>query len=233
MKKFWIVLACIGVFLVALDQIGVLVADVALEGALRDRLELQQKPKVRVHGIPFLTQVIGGKYRDIEVDATGLDAGRLHDLDADVRLRGVHVSISQLGRWDFSTIPIDHAKADITVPYNSLEAASGIDGVTIKPDGDQVEVSGPVSIPGGQTVTVTAQGHPTIAHGALMLNPTHASAEGITLPPRALDAFNAPIPVSSLPFGLKLDGIKVTQDGLVGTASVDDVTIENGQLVKR
>lgn len=232
MKKFWIALACIALFLVALDQIGVLVADVALEGALRDRLELQKKPKVRVHGIPFLTQVIDGKYRDIEVDATGLDAGKLHDLSADVRLRGVHVSISQLGRWDFSTIPIDHVKADITVPYNSLEAASGIPGVTIKPDGSDVDVSGPVAV-AGRTITVTAKGHPTISNGALLLNPSDATAAGIPLPPGTLDSFNAPISLASLPFGLKLNAIDVTQNGLLGEASVDDVTIQNGQLVKR
>lgn len=231
MKKFWIVLACIVVFLVALDQVGVLVTDVALEGALRDRLELAKKPKVRVHGIPFLTQVAGGKYRDIEVDASGLDAGRFHNLDADVRLRGVHVSVSQLGRWDFSTIPIDHAKADITVPYNSLEAASGISGVTIKPVGDDVEVSAPLSVQ-GRTVDVTAKGHPTISGGKLLLNPTNATAAGVNIPPQYLGTFNAPISVANLPFGLKLNGIDVTNDGLVGNASVDDVTIKDGKLVK-
>lgn len=232
MKKFWIVLACIAVFLVALDQVGVLVTDVALEGALRDRLHLDKKPKVRVHGIPFLTQVVGGKYHDIEVDASGLDADKLHNLHAEVRLRGVHVSISQLGRWDFSSIPIDHAKADITVPYSSLEAASGISGVTIKPDGNEVEVSAPVSI-GTQTITVTAKGHPTISHGALLLNPTDATAEGAPIPPSVLGTFKVPISVSSLPFGLKLNGIDVKQNGLVGKASVDDVTIQDGELVQR
>ena len=145
MKKLWIALACLVVFLIALDRVGVLVANVALEGALRDRLVLQSKPKVRVHGIPFLTQVFGGKYGDIEADASGLDAQKLHNLTAKVKLRGVHVSITDLGKWDFTTIPIDHATAEITVPYNSLEAASGISGITLKPDGNALDFTAPLS----------------------------------------------------------------------------------------
>jgi len=134
MKKLWITLACLVVIIIGLDRVGVVVTNLALEGALRDKLLLQSKPKVRVHGIPFLTQVFGGKYGDIEADASGLDAQKLHNLTAKVKLRGVHVSITDLGKWDFTTIPIDHATA-------ATSGASAANRSTFSKGGDWLRTS--------------------------------------------------------------------------------------------
>jgi len=232
MKKLWITLACLVVIIIGLDRVGVVVTNLALEGALRDKLLLQSKPKVRVHGIPFLTQVLGGKYNDIEVDASGLQAQKMHNLSVKVKLRGVHVSITDLGKWDFSTIPIDHTTAEITVPYNSLEAASGIDGITLKADGNQLDFTAPLSA-AGTTIDVTGKAHPSISHGALLLNPSDVTAAGTQIPAEEVAAFNAPISIADLPFGLKLTGVHVTSDGLLGDANVDDVVIRDGKLVSR
>src|SRR5882757_6821986 len=216
MKKLWITLACLVVIIIGLDRVGVVVTNLALEGALRDKLLLQSKPKVRVHGIPFLTQVLGGKYNDIEVDASGLQAQKMHNLSVKVKLRGVHVSITDLGKWDFSTIPIDHTTAEITV----------------KADGNQLDFTAPLSA-AGTTIDVTGKAHPSISHGALLLNPSDVTAAGTQIPAEEVAAFNAPISIADLPFGLKLTGVHVTSDGLLGDANVDDVVIRDGKLVSR
>jgi hypothetical protein len=216
MKKLLITLGSLIVILVALDRIGVVVANVALEGALRDRLQLQHNPKVRVHGIPFLTQVVGGTYQDIDVQASGL--------------RDVHVPISDLGRWDFSTIPIDHVKAEVTVPYDSVVTAAGLGSATLTADGDQLDFSGPVTTPVG-TLDVKAKLRPTISGEELHLDPVQASADGHALLPSVLAQLNYTVPLNDLPFGVKVNSVTVGKDGLTATATVDDVTIRDGELV--
>jgi hypothetical protein len=229
-KKVLIALVSLIVILVAVDRIGVVVANVALEGVLRDRLHLDQKPKVRVHGIPFLTQVIGGTYSDIEVDATGLDADKLHNLDAKVRLRDVHVPLGDLGRWDFSTIPIDHVEADVTVPYDELATAAGLGNMELKADGGELDISGPLTY-AGRTVDVTGKVSPSVSGGSLQLDPTQATVNGAPLPSPYLALLNKRVPITDLPFGLKVDSIQVTDNGLAGQGTIDHVTIRDGELV--
>lgn len=230
MKKFAIVLVSLAVILVVLDRVGVVVANVALEGALRDRLHLDRNPKVRVHGIPFLTQVVGGTYKDMEVDASGLDAGKLTNVDATVHLHDVQVPISDLGRWDFSSIPIGHAQATVTVPYNSLVTAAGLGSVTLKASGDALDVSGPVTV-AGHTIDVTARARPKVSGDELQLNPEQGGAAGVEVPGPYLQALRRSVPLTNLPFGLKVTSVDVTPDGLRATGTVDDVTIRDGELV--
>jgi hypothetical protein len=229
-KKFLIVLVSLIVILVAVDRVGVVVANVALEGALRDRLHLDHKPKVRVHGIPFLTQIVGGKYSDIEVDASGLDADKLHNLDANVRLRGVHVPLSDLGRWDFSTIPIDHVKADVTVPYDELATAAGLSSMEFKADGGELDFAGPLTY-AGHTIDVTGKASPSVSGGALQINPQQATVNGAPVPAAYLALLNKSISLTDLPFGIKVTSVQVTDKGLAGNGTIDHVTIRDGQLV--
>ncbi len=230
MKKLLITLGVLVVILVALDRIGVVVANVALEGALRDRLQLQQNPKVRVHGIPFLTQVVGGTYQNIDVQASGLTADKLTGLDTNVQLRDVHVPISDLGRWDFSTIPIGHVKAQVTVPYDSVVTAAGLGSATLHADGDQLAFSGPVSSPLG-TLDVKATLRPSISGQTLHLNPVQATADGQSLPASVLGLLNYSVPLNNLPFGVQVSSVSVGDKGLTATATVNDVTIRDGELV--
>jgi len=80
-------------------------------------------------------------------------------------------------------------------------------------------------------VAVSGTVHPTLQNGNLHLAAKSVSADGVPLPAAQAAALTYDVPVTSLPFGLKVTGVQVADDGLVGTATVNDVTIKNGQLV--
>jgi hypothetical protein len=229
MRKLSIGLAVLLVLLVAADRVGALIADFALEGVLKDRLQLEHKPKVRVHGIPFLTQLVGGTYHNVEVEGNDLTAGDIHDLDADVHLHGAHVSFSKLFTWNIDAVPVDRADATVTMPYAELAALSGVKGLQVRPDGDRLAISAPLSI-SGRTVTVSGTAHAEVTGTSLTVVPDSAKAGGASVPPELLRGLRYTIRVTELPFGLRLTDVRVTPDGLAGSATAENITIRSGDV---
>lgn len=227
MRKAVIALVVAIVVLIGLDRGGWAVTNYALEGQLKTQLKLDKKPKARVHGIPFLTQVIGGKYDNIEVDAKDVSAGRLAHVDADVHLHGAHVPLGKLLGWNIDKIPVDHATAQVTVPYSELARLSDVPGLTAKAHGDAVTLTAPLTGLG----TVTAVATPKLTGNVVSVQPSSASVNGRPLPVALVGRLAYRLPVDSLPFQLKLTGLHVTADGLTGSATADHITIRRGQLI--
>ena len=68
MRRLLIVLVVLAALLVVADRVGVVVAENRLAGQIQQQLVLDSKPDVSIHGIPFLTQAIRGRYKDIRVE---------------------------------------------------------------------------------------------------------------------------------------------------------------------
>jgi hypothetical protein len=229
MRKFSIAVTVLIVLLVVADRVGVLIADFALEGVLKDRLDLERKPKVHVHGIPFLTQLFGGTYHNVEVEGKDLTAGDVHDLDADVHLHGAHVSFTRLFTWKIDAVPVDRADATVTMPYTELAALSGVDGLTVRPDGDKLAISAPLQI-AGRTVRVSGTAHAEVTGTSLTVVPDSARAGGAAVPAELLRGLRYTIRVTELPFDLRLEKVNVTPDGLAGSATATNITIRSGDV---
>src|SRR6266511_3481877 len=78
------------------DRVAVRVAQSAVATRMQSDLKLPDKPAVRVHGFPFLTQLFGGRYDDVEVTARGVTAQQFTDLTVYAKLRGLHVPFSEV-----------------------------------------------------------------------------------------------------------------------------------------
>lgn len=229
MRKFTIGIVVLLVLLVAVDRLGALVADVALEGVLKDRLHLTHKPSVRVHGIPFLTQVAEGRYGDVEVRGTDLTAGRVSGLDADVHLRGAHVPAKKLFSWNIQALPVDRVTGTVTVPYRQLAALSGIPGLTIRRQGHDLGISAPLPL-AGRSVRLSGTAHAVVSGDSITIVPDSARADGAPVPPVLLQHFRYTVPVADLPFRLRVTGVRATAAGLAGSATATDVTIRSNGL---
>ena len=96
MRKLLIGVIILAVLLVAADRISVAVAENQISDRLTSAYGLAGKPGVTIAGFPFLTQVVAGDYPQIDVSANQVSAGgaELHDLN--VRLTGVHATVSQV-----------------------------------------------------------------------------------------------------------------------------------------
>jgi DUF2993 family protein len=211
--------------LFAVDRVGVLVAQSLAEHAVQRHFALDQKPSVRIHGFPFLTQAVAGKYEDVTVTLSGLTVGesarrvRINNLTA--RLRDVHTAA------DFSSARADTATGSVLLRYPDLSTAIGA----------QVAYGGAGRIKSTRTVTVLGQSVTgTVTAGIVVSGPTsigfndpRVDAAGEAVPDAVTSAlsatFGVPLALAGLPVGLHLDAVRVTEAGVLITASGQKVYI--------
>lgn len=130
--------------LAVLDRVALSAAQHDVAKRLQADAHLRSTPSVQIHGFPFLTQLIGGDYHDVDVVMRGLDAGSLRVDRLTVHVQGAHVSLGDVVSQDRSRIRIDHASAKLLITYADLGTPRGaISGVTVA---------------GGDTIRVTASG---------------------------------------------------------------------------
>jgi LmeA-like phospholipid-binding len=114
----------VGVFVVA-DRVLVGVAENRIAEELQRSQRLPLTPDVDVRGFPFLTQVLRGRYSEIDADLRDPPVGGgLAVEHLQVRLRGVRIKLAALAAGDVSSVPVDSATATGTVTYEALDAVA-------------------------------------------------------------------------------------------------------------
>ena len=218
--------------LVGLDRLASYLTSRELATRAQRSEHLSHKPHVVVHGFPFLTQVVGGRYD--RIDATvddlsvpqGLDIAELH-----VTLRGVRVSLSDVIHGDVRRVPVDQGDATARVTYAALDVAlnrqvpGGIialhtsDGGSgrIALAGTYTGPGGPLSIRGVAGVTITADRmRVTPVPGTLANLPSFVRAP-------LIGALTSSFPLPALPFDVHLTGAHAGSDGVVLTATGENL----------
>jgi hypothetical protein len=198
-----VVVILLGLLAVA-DRIAVSVA----EGRVADRLAGERpfagRPDVSINGFPFLTQALDGVYDDIQVTGPGQPIGKLDPVRLDIHLHGVHLALSKATNH-VDRVPVDRGDISVIVSPQTLAAASGVDGLTLTANGDQLTARGPVDVPGLGTITVSATGNLVITDdGAIGATLTSVDGTKMSLPAGVLElaqkALGFNIPLTDLPF---------------------------------
>ena len=219
MRKLLIALAVLAVLFVAVDRIGVAVAENQVSSRLATTYGLPGKPGVSITGFPFLTQVMSGDYQQIDVTAGQVqaDGATLHDMN--VHLTGVHATVSQLLDSGPSMITADRAAGSALVDFATVEKRLP-HGFRLSPDGKNLKVSGTVSYH-GIPVPVSAAVTLGVTGSGIRVSPVDVTiAGGLTLPGSYTSQLHVTVPLSNLPLHLHLTSVQVTPDGLrVGAAA--------------
>ncbi len=220
MRNLLIGLVVLAVLLVAVDRIGVAVAENQISGRLATAYGLPAKPGVTITGFPFLTQVVAGDYQQIDVSASQIqaDGATLHDLT--VRLTGVHASVSQVLGSGSSMVTADQAAGSALVGFGTVDQRLP-HGFRLMPDGKNLRVSGRLSyqglrVPVSATVTLGVSG------AGISVTPVTVSIPGgLSLPVSAYSSrLRVVVPLSALPLHLHLTSVHVTPGGLrIGAAA--------------
>lgn len=121
-----------GVF-VAADYGLAAAAEYQISQHLRSQLNLASDPSVDIHGFPFITQALAGDYSDISVDAVGVPAQNLRDLEIDADLRGVHVKLSDLLSGDVNQVRVDEVDGQVQVKATDIGRLLNLPDLTINP----------------------------------------------------------------------------------------------------
>jgi hypothetical protein len=214
---------------VGFDRLAVLYAEHRVEAAIQSAEALPADTNVKIHGFPFLTQMLREKYDDIEVIITpvlprsGLHLTRIH-----VHLRGAHVSLADTINSDVRKVPVDRVDGTVLISYADLARSAG-NAVTLSYAGaGAVRVAGRVSV-AGNSVDATGVGHVRFANNRIVVTVSDVRVDGQPAPAavaaavRQKLAFSVPLP--SVPFHIELGSVRVTADGLVVSATARRITL--------
>ena len=223
MRKLVITLLVVVGLLVALDRVGLLVAERAVATEARTSGGLAVDPAVKIKGFPFLTQALRGSYDEVEVSAHGIMRGgvTLRSFTAD--LRDVQVPFADAVKRQLAQVPVSRLTATAVIAYADISFARGVDRkLVVAPSGDGlVRVTGSVSVL-GETLSATALSSVRLDGRTVVVTAKRFEVGG-----KAADAALASalagrldlrVPVGALPYGLVLTGLTITKDGIVLTA---------------
>jgi DUF2993 family protein len=185
-------------------------------------------PAVRVHGTPFLTQALRGRYGDIEVSGGGLQIGEMAGATLEAHLFNAHLPPRELLGGRMTELPCERVEGRIVLPYGEIARVSRVPGLTLRFERDRLVASASLPVPGiSQVARVSGHAALSVNGGTVWLRVRRVSVAGISLPSlvvsQLLPSLNVPIPLPRLPYGLRLDELKPVASGLVVCGSADDV----------
>jgi hypothetical protein len=232
---------------IALVAIVVVVVVLGLALALADRVcvglaerkasEYLSEPfghpaTVRVHGTPFLTQALRGRYSQVDVSGGGLRVGEMTGATLTARLQNIYLPLRQLLGGRATELPCEHVEGQIVLPFGELARVARIPGLELKLVGEKLVASAALPVPGiSQLARVSGEAVLSLGGGggagSVWLRIRGVSVAGINLPGivlnQLLPTLNVPIPLPELPYGLRLDGLHPTPSGLVVSGSAEAV----------
>jgi hypothetical protein len=223
MRKLLIGVFALAVLLVAADRISVAVAENQISDRLTSAYGLPGKPGVSITGFPFLTQVAAGDYHQIDVSASQVPAGGATLRDLNVRLTGVHATVSQVLGNGSSMVTTDHAAGSAMVGFGTVgRRLPG--GFRLRPDGKNLSVSGRLAYHGAR-IPVSATVALGVSSAGISVTPVKVSAPGLAgLPVSAYSSqLRIVVPLTTLPLHLRLTSVHVTPAGLRIAASARHV----------
>ena len=134
MRKLLIGIVILAALLVAADRISVAVAENQISDRLASAYGLAGKPGVTITGFPFLTQVVTGDYRQIDVSANQVsaDGAVLHHLN--VRLTVACTPVSQVLGNGSSMVTADRAAGSAMAGFGAVDRRLP-GGFRLRPDG--------------------------------------------------------------------------------------------------
>jgi hypothetical protein len=184
---------------------------------------------VRVHGKPFLTQALRGRYDDVEVNGGGLVIGEMAGATLDAHLYGVLIPLRELMQKRASRLVCSRVEGRIVLPYGEIARVSRIPGLTLTYTGGKLTASAAVPVPGiSQIARLSGEAVLQVVPGdAVWLRVRHIAVAGVSLPAllvkQLLPSLSVPIPLPELPYGLRLADLTPGASGLVVTGFADSV----------
>ena len=234
MRKALVISAVVLVALVvALDRIGLWVAESQIASRVQKSQGLDSHPDAKIKGFPFLNQVIRGRYSEVDVTVHNVTRNDLTVDRVSVYAHGVSIPLSNVLFGSVKEVPVERADAQVLLGFANLNRylSTRADGVLkVAHTGDnKLTLTGTLPFPPRLSLSLTAQ----IA----------VSGDAITLSPAALNDvlaripgssavkglvqrfFTVRLPISQLPFGIRLQSAKVTDQGIAIAASATGLTL--------
>lgn len=234
MRRLGIAVAILLLLLAVADRVGARVAAGRIAGQIRPELNLSENPHVAIHGIPFLTQALRGRYGDIQVAIPSVTSGALQNVAVDAHLRDLRAPLSDVLNGRLSSFPVRQVDGLVSVRYVDLARASKIPGLRIEPAaGQTLRLTGSVTAL-GQQVAASGLADLSVRDNLLEITVTEAEVNGVPLSPQArreagrLLSFQ--VSAAGLPLALRITSVRAGADALSISAVARDVTLSRNGI---
>lgn len=225
-----------GLFVVA-DRVAVGFAEDEAADRLRTGEGLADTPDVSIKGFPFLTQVVGGEFDEVEIGIKDFEAGgqgekiRIEELSA--RMSGVAFSDN------YSSASASRAQGSARISYDELLKTAKVEPVELAP-GVTAKVIG-LSDGGNGKITVSVEATVfgrTLPKPVEVLSTARVEKGTVKVHADALPKLGVPLAeakvrsitdfqqkIDGLPAGIEVDKVEPTADGMNITVAGTDVKL--------
>lgn len=241
---FLVFLLIVGGILVAVDRVGASYAERTIGDRVAQQLSEQEataeQPQVTIEGVPFLTQVLAGKYQEIKIlldnfsgpagDGKTIKMSRL-----DIRAKDVNAPLDTL-RSGNGDIVAGTVTGIGTLDYANLADLTGQAGLKLSERDGKLIWNAPLQAL-GQTFNASGTANLAVRNGVVNATFADVTAEGLPNVPLVRNlvdnyvrqlAFDLEVP--ALPLGLKLQKVEPRADGLHVTTGASNVSLNSGGL---
>ncbi|MEU4447976.1 DUF2993 domain-containing protein [Actinosynnema sp. NPDC050801] len=251
-RKLIITVLVVGALLVAADFGLAAAGEYQVAQKMREKFGLSEDPSVRINGFPFITQAIGGDYRDIEISASGVPVrDQLRDLEIRANLYHTRIGLSDLLAGNTRGAKIDQVKGSVKIKANDLnrlvnqvtpftDMAIEPDNRTELPAGQKpdptvaaVKLSGNTKV-AGRNIRITAYGTVSLVNGQVVIGMNDVELDELALD--GLDAvlgvvreaLSVTIDPGALPFTVTPTAVKVESGAFIVEGAINDIPLDEG-----
>jgi hypothetical protein len=239
-----VLLIIVGIIAVVLDRFGASYAERVISDRVAEQVANQKatsdKPDVTIEGVPFLTQVLAGKYQEIKIELRNFSGPAGNDKTLkmpllDIRAKDVRAPLDTLRSRQGNIVATTVTGAG-TIDYAQLTDLIGQKGLTLKESGGKLVGAAPVQAL-GQTFNVTGAATVVVKNGVVQVRFSDVTAEGLPDTPLVRNIIDSyvqrlavDLKVPELPLKLKVQKVQPTSAGLVVTAGASEVPLNAGGL---
>lgn len=240
-----VLLVLLGIVFAVADRFGASYAERMISDRVAQQVANEKatsdKPDVTVEGVPFLTQVLRGKYQEIKIELRNFagPAGNGQTIRMpllDIRAKDVRAPLDTLrgGQGDIVATTVTGAG---TVDYATLAELTDREGVKLGEKDGKLAVTAPLEIL-NQTVTINGTANLEVADGNVVrVRFDQVTAEGLPDIPLVQNALtnyakqiSVDLKVPALPLDMVVRKVQPTAAGLVVTADAAEVPLNAGGL---
>ncbi|MDX8056349.1 DUF2993 domain-containing protein [Lentzea sp. BCCO 10_0798] len=252
--KFLIITVIVlGVLLVAADFALAAAGEYQIAQRMREKLQLNEDPSVRINGFPFTLQALRGDYQHVEIRAYGVPIRNeqqgvdLRDLDVEADLLHTRVELADLLAGNVSKATIDTVKGSVRIKAMDLNRLANqvtpFDKLSIEPDNRvatqtpadpkapkttaAVKLSGQTNV-AGKVITLTAYGQIALVSGAIQINIDDIELDDASLKqiiPQLRQALAIKIDPGTLPFSATPTAVEVESGAFKLSGEIADVPL--------
>ncbi|OAA26382.1 Protein of unknown function (DUF2993) [Frankia sp. EI5c] len=215
-----------------LDRVAARVVADQIATRAQSSQNLAERPDVSLAGFPFLTQVAAGRYRDVDIEVRGYEQEGVRVDRVRAELNGVRLPLSDVLRNEVERVPVDRVEAQVDLTFDDLNRylASQQPPARVSPAGQGIEISGNVEVLGSQ-YPVSGTADIGVTADAVTFTPRElASGLGTVIPSELVEPLRAlltvRVPITGLPFNMRLKSAVVGADRLTFTAGGQNVLLD-------